>query len=68
MTVAAPQLAPREPPPAWRDPMLLVYPNGVTARFDPAGRFYRPGDILNGYLVDRFELDDETVLAHLRRA
>ncbi len=66
MTVASRQLAPVEPPPAWREPMLLVYPNGVTARFDPAGRFFRPGDLLNGYLVDRFEVESEMVFAHLR--
>jgi hypothetical protein len=67
VTVSPPKLAPLRPPPAWREPMLLVYPNGMTARFDPSGRFFRPGDVLNGYLVDRFEVDDETVLAYLRR-
>ena len=66
MTVASPDVAPAEPPPAWREPMVLVYPHGVTARFDPAGRFFRPGDLLNGYVVDRFEIEGETVLTHLR--
>jgi len=46
--------------------MLLVYPNGGSARFDPRDRFFRPGDLLNGYVIDRFELDDETVVAYLR--
>lgn len=56
----------RSPPHAWREPMLLVYPNGGSARFDPRDRFFRPGDLLNGYVIDRFELDDETVVAYLR--
>ena len=45
-----------------------MYPNGVTARFDPCDRFFRPGDLLNGYVIDRFEVDDEGegVLAFLR--
>jgi hypothetical protein len=54
------------PPHAWREPMLLVYLNGGSARFDPRDRFFRPGDLLNGYVIDRFELDDETVVAYLR--
>ena len=57
---------PREPPQAWREPMLLVYPNGATARFDPRDRFVHSGDLLNGYVVDRFEVDGEAVLAFLR--
>jgi len=61
--VSAPLL---EPPLAWREPMLLVYPHGGSARFDPRDRFFRPGDVLNGYVIDRFELDGETVLAFLR--
>ena len=59
-------LVPTEPPTAWHDVMLLVYPNGGTARFDPRGRFYRAGDVLNGYVVDRFDLEGETVIAYLR--
>ena len=57
---------PKEAPRAWREPMLLVYPNGATARFDPRNRFFRAGDVLNGYVVDRFEVDGEAVLAFLR--
>ena len=63
---AAVLVAPPEPPPAWNDPMLLVYPNGGTARFDPRGRFYRAGDVINGYVVDRFELDSDRIVAVLR--
>ena len=59
---------PPEPPPAWNDRMLLEYPNGGTVRFDPCGRFYRPGDRLNGYVLDRFEVDDERVVAILHAA
>ena len=62
MTTAAPP----EPPRAWNDAMLLVYPNGGAARFDPRGRFYRAGDMLNGFVVDRFELDGDAVVAVLR--
>ena len=47
--------------------MLLVYPNGVSARFDPRDRFLRAGDLVNGFAIDRFEIDGEIVLAHLRR-
>jgi hypothetical protein len=57
---------PKEAPGAWREPLLLVYPNGATARFDPRDRFVRAGDLLNGYVVDRFEVDGEAVLAFLR--
>jgi hypothetical protein len=57
---------PKEAPGAWREPMLLVYPNGATARFDPRDRFVRAGDLLNGYVVDRFEVHGEAVLAFLR--
>jgi hypothetical protein len=66
VTAATFVAAPPEPPPAWNDPMLVVYPNGGTARFDPRGRFYRAGDLLNGFVVDRLELDDERVVAVLR--
>ena len=59
-------VAPPEPPRAWNAAMLLVYPNGGAARFDPCGRFYRAGDFLNGCVVDRFELDGENVVAILR--
>jgi hypothetical protein len=55
-----------EPPRAWHDRMLVAYPNGGKVAFDPCGRFYRPGDFLNGYVVDRFELDGERVVAILR--
>jgi hypothetical protein len=58
-------VSPPEPPRAWNDAMVLVYPNGGFARFDPRGRFYRAGDLINGYVVDRFELDGETVVAVL---
>jgi hypothetical protein len=57
-----------QPPDAWREPMLLVYPNGATASFDPRGRFFRGGDLLNGFVLDRFELDGERVVAFLRPA
>jgi len=46
--------------------MQLVYPNGGSAHFDPRDRFFRPGDVLNGYVIDRFEVEGETVLAFLR--
>jgi hypothetical protein len=59
------QQTPTQPPPAWNDRMLLAYPNGATVRFDPCGRFYRPGDLLNGCVVDRFELDGDVVVAIL---
>jgi hypothetical protein len=58
---------PREPPTVWRDPLLLLYPHGMTARFDPRGRFLRPGDLVNGYLLDHFEVDEQEVVAVLRR-
>ena len=48
--------------------MLLQYPHGMTARFDPRGRFLRPGDVVNGYVVDHFELAGFEVVAVLRRA
>jgi hypothetical protein len=46
--------------------MLVAYPNGGTVPYDPCGRFYRPGDVLNGYVVDRFEVDGDRVIAVLR--
>lgn len=58
--------APPEPPRSWHDLMLVVYPNGGVARFDPRGRFFRAGDVINGFVVDRFELDGEQVVAVLR--
>ena len=60
-------IAPPEPPRVWREPLLLLYPHGMTARFDPRGRFLRPGDLVNGYLLDHFEVDDVEVVAVLRR-
>jgi hypothetical protein len=51
----------------WREPLLLQYPHGMTARFDPRGRFLRPGDLVNGYLIDHFEVDSLEVIAVLRR-
>jgi hypothetical protein len=62
------EVVPSEPPAACRDPMRLVYPHGATAIFDPGNRFYRAGDLINGYVLDRFELDDEVVVAILRFA
>ncbi len=59
---------PSEPPAACREPMLLVYPTGATAAFDPKGRFLRPGDLVNACVLDRFELDGERVVAYLRPA
>jgi hypothetical protein len=56
-----------EPPLTYRDPMLLVYPHGMTAQFDPGGRYLRAGDLVNGYVLDRFEVEDEQVRAVLRR-
>jgi hypothetical protein len=56
-----------EPPTAWRDPLLLQYPHGMTARFDPSGRFLRPGDLVNGYVLDHFDVDEQEVVAVLRR-
>jgi hypothetical protein len=47
--------------------MLLSYPHGMTAEFDPRGRYLRAGDLVNGYVLDRFELDGEQVVAILRR-
>ena len=58
--------APPEPPRAWNERMLVAYPNGGTVPYDPCGRFYRPGDVLNGYVVDRFEVDGDRVIAILR--
>ncbi len=60
--------APHEqaPPRAWNERMLLVYPHGMRATFDPRGRFVRAGDLVNGYVVDRFEHEGETVVAVLR--
>jgi hypothetical protein len=58
---------PLEVPWAWRDAMLLVYPHGMTAEFDPRGRYLRAGDLVNGYLLDRFEVDGERVVGILRR-
>jgi hypothetical protein len=60
-------LAPAHPPAAYREPMLLIYPHGMTAQFDPCGRYLRAGDLVNGYVLDRFEVEDETILAVLRR-
>jgi hypothetical protein len=60
-------VAPHEPPPVWREPLLLQYPHGMRARFDPRGRFLRPGDLVNGYLIDHFEIDSYDVVAVLRR-
>jgi hypothetical protein len=60
-------LTPFSPPLAYRDTMLLVYPHGMTAQFDPRGRYLRAGDLVNGYVLDRFEVEDERVLAVLRR-
>ena len=50
----------------WRDPLLLLYPHGMTARFDPRGRFLRAGDLVNGYIVDHFDVDEQDVVAVLR--
>jgi hypothetical protein len=61
-------IAPPEPPRTWRDPLLLLYPHGMTARFDPRGRFLRPGDLVNGYQLDHFEVDGLEVVAVLRRS
>jgi len=61
-------IAAPEAPAVWREPLLLLYPHGVTARFDPRGRFLRPGDLVNGYLLDHFEVDGVAVVAVLRRA
>ena len=60
--------APKEPPAVWRDPLVLAYPHGMTARFDPRGRFLRPGDLVNGYLLDHFDVDEQEVVAVLRPA
>ena len=61
-------VAPPDAPPVWREPCVLLYPHGMTARFDPRGRFLRPGDLVNGYLLDHFEVDEYDVVAVLRRA
>jgi hypothetical protein len=60
-------VAPAEPPSVWREPLKLLYPHGMTARFDPRGRFLRAGDLVNGYLLDHFEVDEYEVVAVLRR-
>ena len=54
------------PPTVWRDRLVLVYPHGMRAAFDPRGRFLRPGDLVNGYVLDRFERELEDVVAVLR--
>jgi hypothetical protein len=53
-------------PRAWNDRMLLEYPHGATARFDPRGRFVRAGDVVNGYVVDHLRVDEGDVVAVLR--
>jgi hypothetical protein len=58
---------PAEPPRTWRDAMLLAYPHGMTAEFDPRGRYLRAGDLVNGYVLDRFELHGERVVGILTR-
>jgi hypothetical protein len=58
--------APKEAPSVWRDPLLLLYPHGMAARFDPRGRFLRAGDLVNGYIVDHFDVDEQDVVAVLR--
>jgi hypothetical protein len=60
-------IAPPEPPSVWREPLLLLYPHGMTARFDPRGRFLRAGDLVNGYLLNHFEVDEYEIVAVLRR-
>ena len=60
-------LATPEPPLTYREPMLLAYPHGMTAQFDPRGRYLRAGDLVNGYVLDRFEVEDGQILAILRR-
>jgi hypothetical protein len=60
-------LAQPEVPFTWRDQMLLVYPHGMAAEYDPNGRYLRAGDLVNGYVLDRFELEGERVVAILRR-
>ena len=57
---------PKEPPSVWREPLLLLYPHGMTARFDPRGRFLRAGDLVNGYIVDHFDVDEQDIVAVLR--
>jgi hypothetical protein len=59
---------PEDPPTVWREPLVLVYPHGMTARFDPRGRFLRAGDLVNGYLLDHFDVDEQEVVAVLRPA
>jgi hypothetical protein len=58
------------PPAAWNERMLLVYPHGMRALFEPIGRYFRPGDLINGYVLDHFEVSDdgESVLCVLARA
>jgi hypothetical protein len=58
--------SPKDAPSVWRDPLLLLYPHGMTARFDPRGRFLRAGDLVNGYVVDHFDVDEQDVVAVLR--
>lgn len=66
MTTAAFAAPPIEPPRVWREPMILRYPNGGLARFDPRGRFFRAGDVVNGCVLDRFEVEREHIVAVLR--
>ena len=63
-----PWMASPAPPPVWREPLLLLYPHGMLARFDPRGRFLRPGDLVNGYILDHFDVEGYEVVAVLRRA
>ena len=67
MTATLAQATP-EPPRAWNERMLVAYPNGGKVPYDPCGRFYRAGDVLNGYVVDRFEVEGDRVVAILRAA
>ena len=56
-----------EAPFVWNDRLVLLYPHGMRAQFDPRGRFLRPGDLVNGYVLDRFEVEREEIVAVLGR-
>ena len=39
---------------------MLRYPDGVASRLSLGGHILRPGDEINGHLLDHFEVSDRT--------